>query len=532
MAVNIHNLIAAINPEVYCEPNIEEEGKWINLRDRVKKIVKEKGYLVAAETAQVVEPKAMDLGEIGLPGSVENVNPFKLPGIKNPIEKHLLVYDSTSQNLEPIYFWILDNLYQEYKSMKQVDKLVDNFISSPGSGHFSETGQKATKMQDEAMKLIGVANQVVKSILNLIYDLKEFRIRLDLYDKYKSNKPEEKESAFLSLKQIWMDTVDMKRGNTSIKALALGSQSYFVTLIDAFMKTKTLKEIDEIDLNDRVKRLLQQRLGEFLNWILESEKELRKRYEIERTYLKSQVNTVHLYARWAKPYLRAARKLEQNAADTAALVTAFNTVLFELTLLGQSEYRPEDDVARGDLPKEFKKAKLRKYQPLIIVELKFRSIPERAGQQGYGFRGRVEITFTSYALNKDEVQLLKELIAQDDFGDVFKFIQGATEESLGQLKEDIDFFLKDLDEKPGKKDESNNNSNDTNPFSALFSAFKKSESSDEKKSEQKEGDILFKEIKKDSDYEKVVRSMAIITARQECRKFYNLYKKVHEMPTF
>jgi len=38
--------------------------------------------------------------------------------------------------------------------MDRIDKLVDNFVAAPGSGQFSEIGQKATKMQEEAMKLL------------------------------------------------------------------------------------------------------------------------------------------------------------------------------------------------------------------------------------------------------------------------------------------------------------------------------------------------------------------------------------------
>src|SRR3989338_10422724 len=101
--------------------------------------------------------------------------------------------------------------------MKTVEKLIDNFTSSPGSGFFSEIGQKATKMQEEAMKILGNANQVVKSIINILYDLKEFKMRIDLYKKLKSEKSEEIRAALYSLKQIWMDTVDIKRNTTSLK---------------------------------------------------------------------------------------------------------------------------------------------------------------------------------------------------------------------------------------------------------------------------------------------------------------------------
>ena len=67
-----------------------------------------------------------------------------------------------------------------------------------------------------------------------------------------------------------MDNVDIKRGRGSINMMAQDLQ--FVTLRDAFMTVKTLKDVDKIDLNDRVKRILKPRLAEFLEWKTRSEK--------------------------------------------------------------------------------------------------------------------------------------------------------------------------------------------------------------------------------------------------------------------
>ena len=66
------------------------------------------------------------------------------------------------------------------------EKIVDNFASSPGSGHFSELGGKKSQMQDQASKILGTINNILRSVLNLIYDLKEFKIRLSHYDAAKS----------------------------------------------------------------------------------------------------------------------------------------------------------------------------------------------------------------------------------------------------------------------------------------------------------------------------------------------------------
>lgn len=523
MAVNIHNLIAAIRPDLYCDKSDRE------LIKKVKEVAAKEGYLKAAEIAKPRETEPMDLVEI------QFKSPAEKHGLKSPAQKNVLIYDSTSEGLEPTYFWIIDKMSEEYK---KTEKLIDNFVSSPGSGHFSEMNMKATKMQEEGMKLLGSANQVIKSILSLIYDLKEFKIRLALYNDYHSEDKTKKNSALLSLKQIWMDTVDVKRGPTALKGLI--QQFDYVTVIDAFMSAESLEHVTKsereggLDLNDRVRRIIQQRVGEFFRWIDESERELRKRYQIERTYLKSQVSTVKLYARWAKPYLRAAQKLEQNAnpeswsgSFAAGLVSAFNTSILELVLMGTAPYSPDADIAQGDLPKIAGDKKLRKYASLVLVEFHFRSIPERTNQGGYGFRGRIEIIFSGYGLNEDEIKIFKSALLKDDLKDVLQLVEGATGESLEVMMKDIDEFMKE-DEKKESKEEKK--SGDVNPFSELLSIFKpnKEESKEEKKEEKSEKKEEFNDkkiIPKDSQVEELLRSQAIIGARRRAYRLYDLYKK-------
>ncbi len=115
-------------------------------------------------------------------------SPDKIPADKikeKPISEHKMIYDSSSETLEPVYFFTLDLM----NSMGlQTEKLLDNFTSSPGSGHFSELGQRATIMQQQATKILGDVNTVLRSVLNIIYDLKEFRIRLSEYDALKTDK--------------------------------------------------------------------------------------------------------------------------------------------------------------------------------------------------------------------------------------------------------------------------------------------------------------------------------------------------------
>ncbi|MBS3071462.1 hypothetical protein J4408_00570 [Candidatus Pacearchaeota archaeon] len=523
MAVDIHKLIAAVSPDTYCDKEFIAE---------VKDIAKEEGYLKAAEKAKVVSSDYMEVQHLRLAKSA-----FSLQGLKNPIEKHRLDYDAFAQNLEPIYFFILDYIQAEYG---EAERLVDNFTSTAGSGFFSEYQQRATRMQEEAMKIFQTANAVLRSVLNIVYDLKEFKLRLAQYDDYNQKDDEGKKiAALLSLKQIWLDQVDIKRGNSSIKALAVGgaNQPNFITLIDAFMALRSLDDVINspekggLDLNERVRRLLQQRVGEFFRWIKESDVELRKRFEIERKYLMSQVNSLRLYSQWIKPYLKAARQLEQRASPDASMASMFNTAIFELVLLGKAKYDPEGDIQSGEIPKSFRKLDLRKYHSIIIVEFKYRSAPDRSDQRGgYTYRGKVTMTFTSYGLNDDELNVLKKELAKDDMGDVYQWIEGATTESLGALQDDIDEFLdnKKWEEKKKKeeKKEESKNGDDENPFSALFSFFKKDKNKKDEGKDEKEG------IDKDTDEEKVFRSQAIMEARWKCRKAYDSYKKSNSMPAF
>lgn len=519
---DIDKLIAAISPDVYCDPSVRSDVK-----KKIKELGPETGYQEAAKIAKLVPANELfNLDDA-------RMKPLASTGLKGPYEKHKLVYDSPSESLEPLYFWILD--FMNGGIFRKVEKVTDNFVSSVGSGHFSELGTKMTKMQDEAMRMLGGVNQVLKSILNILYDLKEFKIRLATYDEAKSSDPAKRNSAMLALKQIWLDKVDIARGTTSIKGMA--QQFDYVTLIDAFMATSSLDELNRpvgqngmLDLNDRVLRLLQQRFGEFLTWIKESEVELRKRYEIEKHYLRSQYSTIQLYSRWIKPYLKAARNLEQsqNLSSNAALVTTFNTILLELTLIGESGYDPADDVDKGDLPELFKHRSARKYSSVVVVDLRFRGIPQRAAQ-GYSFGGRTEATFTAFGLNEEEIKLLKKEIEKDSFNDVLSLIEGATTQSLEEVKKDIESFLNEGKEQ--KKEEKKPIDEDINPFSGLFdpifSWFDSSKKKKSKKEEEKK-----EALRSDDLYEKVIRSQAIIEARDKCKTLFDTYKKAHQMPAF
>ncbi|MFA5993072.1 MAG: hypothetical protein WC796_05180 [Candidatus Pacearchaeota archaeon] len=446
-------------------------------------------------------------------------------GTASPTKEYEITYDSPSETLEPVYFWIVDMMNNLFGN--KVEKLVDNFSATPGSGYFSEMGVKKTQMQKNVSENLGTVNTVIRSIINIIYDLKDFEIRLEHYDAAKSKDALKAESGLLALKQIWMDNVDIKRGQGSINALASGNLM-FVTLRDAFMMAKSIEAAKKLDLNDRVIRILEPRLAEFLTWKELSEQELRKRYNIEKNYLKSQVNVLQLYSRWVRPYLQAAAQLEmKDQGRNPAMVTAFNTTWLELTIMGKKSVDFEDAVLSAKIPRGVKKPK-REYFSVVVIDFRFRGIPQKVGQtQHWAFGGRANVKFKAYTMNDEELKLFEQQLTKSDLEEVLKYIQGTTAESLDELKKDLDHFLKTKDElKKEEEEKAKKKAQDTNPFSALFDGiFKKKDKKEEKKKEE----LTEKDVKKDNYIEKMLRALAADTANSFCFTVYDVYKKSHGM---
>lgn len=442
---------------------------------------------------------------------------------KEPAIKYKLVYDTPGGGLEPLYFWILN-----FMGGEKARKIIDTFASSPGSGHFSELGLKKSQMQEQASRLMQTINTILRSVLNLIYDLKEFQIRLSHYDAANSKDKSKKEAGILALKQIWMDKVDMQRGQGAINALSSGNLQ-FVTLRDAFLKAKDEKDIDNLDLNERVQRLLKPRILEFNEWKGRSEMELRKRFEVEKTYLKSQVDSLRLQAGWARPYLEAAEKLAQDEklSNDSAMVTAFNTVILQLTLMNTQPVSVGSgtEKTRFDgraLPESFKHMadKLRKYQGVTFVNFKFTGIPNKVGQN-FAFGGKAEIIFEAYAMNDEEMKLFDDALKNSDLANALKLVQGMTDDSLKQLEFDIEKFTGEKLEEKKKKD-------DPNPFASLFKwEFGKKKKVDEKELLKKLKD---KGVKPDKYAEKYLRSMGAAASAGNAFKIYDTFKKSLGLP--
>lgn len=445
---------------------------------------------------------------------------------KSKVEYNI-VYDSLAEGLEPIYFWVLDFMKDTSLNglgMEEVIKSKDEYEAAVGGGYFGEIGTRAGIMQDRAMKIMATVNTVVRSVINLIYDLKEFEIRLQSYDDLRSENKSKRESAELALRAIWMDNVDIKKGRGSINMLT--QQLQFVTLRDAFMYVKNEEDVDKADLNERVKRILRARLNDYLKWKEYSEKEIRKRYNIERSYLKSQYNALKLYSKWAKPYLIAAQKLGMSNFVTASgqpnpnIVNVFNNLEIHLNLFGKMETKPEE------LNPAFEGLKLpEKYYTCVEAEIIFRTVPRAmqaaTGSQHYVHSGRTELIFRAYGLTDKEIKKMNELRDKEDL----QLIEEMTETSLKEIREDIDHFLKD--EKEEEKAEEEEKPKFENPFKGVVKGFGAA-----LKPLKYVGRVFPKFRKSPKFIEGQIKKKALSIAEGKCYFMYDIYKKSHRMMTW
>ncbi len=439
---------------------------------------------------------------------------------KKPEATYTLIYDSLSEGLEPIYFWILDLMNDSSPSGfgLEVRKGPEDFEASVTSGYFGEIGQRASLMQQKAMEYLGVINNIIKSILNIIYDLKEFEIRLKPYDDLKNENlsKEEKQNALYALKGVWMDQVDSRKGRGSINLLVQDLQ--FVTLRDAFFVANTAEEADNLDLNARVKNILKRKLAEFNAWKDFSEKEIRKRYEIEKIYLKSQVGTLKLYANWLKPYLIAAQRLKMRSTSEKSItnpniVNSFSNMEIEIKLYGKKYIEPKE------IHESYKDIELaKKYYIVVEVVMKFRSVPSALSGQGgrhYVHGGRVDMTFNAFAFDNIDLEAVESVELYEDL----ELIDNYVGSSLKQLQEEIDHYLKEPVKEESKKKKTK--SSIENPFKGLFEGFKEIYTPIKESilPKGKGSSIAYEEL------EKITKDKAKDTAY----RIYSLYKLTHGM---
>lgn len=471
MVSDIPHLVGAICPDVFCQPAA---------RAAVKKVLREAlaagdrlAYLKAAERAEPREPNAIALNRL------EETNPFKLPGQRSPVQQHVLVLDHPDEPLEPLYFNLLDDL--QTRDDWRITIFADTVAGTIGSGFSADLTRRVMQQQQQAADQMGRIHGQIRALLHQWQKWHEDKERLKVYAAATSSDHQVSENALRALQSRWRKNLNPDSASKE----------------DAFTGS------------------------DFETWREQSEYEQRQRLEFDRQLLASQLRLLKLQTGWLKPYLHHFQSGDHQ--KNPALVTPFNTALFELVLLVELPSEIEQSVRQGDLPKLLLGKQHRQVRPLVVVEFRFRAIPERTRAGSYAYRGRAELTFTSYALNDEELAVLQREIKRNDFGELFGALEQKMPETLGQLLANLDELLAEPNSPPKAAKPS---AEDPNPFSALFSIgewFRPSP-------EETETSVIHEPVRPDSDVEQVLRSCALLKARSTCRYLFEREKHHWQMP--
>ena len=170
MAADIHQLIAAINPDIYCEPSSRREVRRI--------IDAGEADLAQAYTQAVaaVQLKEHNAGEVEL---LLEASPFDLVGQRHPCERHQLVVDSLGEAPERIHFTLLSILE---RAGWRLEKMSDTLTASSGSAMGRQLEESLIKSQEHAARLFRAAHETLVRLLRdleTVHSLDDDRVPTD-----------------------------------------------------------------------------------------------------------------------------------------------------------------------------------------------------------------------------------------------------------------------------------------------------------------------------------------------------------------
>ncbi len=448
--------------------------------------------------------------------------------------QYRLIIDSPVSGVEGVYFWIIRNMEDKppfglnynKENNGEIKKIKDIYTAGETSSYWGMSEQRKGVQQDKFQQLMANVGQLLKTLFQLLRELRIIEERLQFYEKSDAGDTSQE----VALKSIWVDLVEGGSKNAA-SVLGLGTQVGFVTLPDLFFSVHP-KTVDDVDrevakleaggFNRKVREVLGRKLSQYLTWKSKTYKELKQGFQFKLKYLRQHYYVIKLYLNWLRPYLRNVQRLQmQDTRQDKEIIAAFETSRIELEVLGIKKQYESD----GEYGKEMKK--FEEFFPIVRIKIEHVAMPEIAyqseGQRGAVHRGRTLLTIEAFV-----AQVTKDSdgnVIRDDIKEYEQKLEGedmellaAVDASILALKEDLEYYLikggafkKEEEETPKKE-------SPFNPFKHLFLGFKEL------------GQITTKNRGKKSKNIGERKSAEGI-AKFDAYLMYNLYKKTHGMMT-
>lgn len=357
-----------------------------------------------------------------------------------PFTRHVLAFaDPNFAVLEKAYKWVIGHITRDAGFTKTI-KVTDLFGSSVGTDHWAIMMDRLRNMQrniSETMQTVGV---LVKDLFPMIHELHIWEERLGWHKRVL----EGDKAADLALKGTWTDLVDGGSENAS-SVFGLQQKVGFATIPDLFFGTfiKDAKDVDEVVdgleyANEQVKNLLKRKLFQYLNWRVQSYKEIEARRRFTIRYLRQHVNAIRLNISWLNPYLKQLKYLNPSTKfqDSAMVLSNFDMSQYEVETLCTKK---NDD----------------KFKPVVLVNFQYQTTPERSGStyqySGFQHAGGLTMTFRGYAWNDTQIENYKKM-RDDENIDLLNDLDSGFSAAMQELGDEITRYMKDAGEDVDKKE--------------------------------------------------------------------------------
>jgi len=356
-----------------------------------------------------------------------------------PKSRKKIVIEKPNTSIEETYYWFLHWLRQE-RNYTQIEKIYDIFSASENSAVFGNVAQRHAIQQDRAAQFLRIIGEMIKTLFQLVRELRVLDEKLEPYKKWKESK-----SADISLKHTFISFVEQGANNPD-SVYSLATKVGFTVLPDLFFNThiyeldKIDKEVDEgsvKEFNKVVRTVLKRKLYTYINWKLKTEKELIARRKFLLQYLRQHWSAIQLYMSWVRPYLRTTRRMErsENLTDNPNLVSMFDNTLIEIEILAK---RPLNIQNKDD------------HYNCMLVNFRYSTKPTLSYKPEYNqhtvaHTGKVEVTLRAYGWHKDDIIAYKKMRRQEDV-EMLRYINEHVGGAMDSLGEEFEKYLEEAGE--------------------------------------------------------------------------------------
>lgn len=361
---------------------------------------------------------------------------------------YMITMDAPQASVEANYFGLLSLLERKfpfgstYDGVKgHIEKIKDIYMASETSAYFGMVEQRKGAQQDKFQQIMANIGQMVKTLFQLLRELRIIDERLEYYDKSMAGD----KAAEVALKGIWTDMVEGGAKSPG-SVLGLAAQVGFVTLPDLFFSTHP-KSADDVEkavikwkkggFNRKVREVLMRKLKQYMTWKEKTYKELKTGQVFKLKYMRQHYHVIKAYLNWMRPYLRNIKRLQMKSAETDKdVMAAFDTSKIELEILAIKHFYTTDMHPDANVEYKFKKQ-----FPCIRVRIEFVAMPQMSFQQE-GFQrgalhvGKTKVYIEGFVTDKEQLDKYKKSIEDEDFE-----LLAAVNESITALKDDLEYYL-------------------------------------------------------------------------------------------